>query len=273
MNVNYTSEKVTEHITRIRDCTSVCMYLIEGEVSALLVDTGYGLGDLRGYVESLTDKPYTVVCTHGHVDHASGAAAFDEVYMSGMDTDLFWRHTTIKERLRFLRDASDAFDCLTEEDFVPQRTKPFLELKDGQEFDLGGLTIRAMHVPGHTAGMMVLLDVEERVAFFGDACGVFTLTVYEESSSVSEYLKSLKRLAEHEDEFDRVLRQHGTCESPKEILRGNIELCEQIIAREDDHMPYDLMGQAVFLAKAVDPVTQRRADGGEGNVVYLDEKI
>ncbi|MFJ5760653.1 MBL fold metallo-hydrolase [Neobacillus sp. NPDC093182] len=57
--------------------TGELMYLVEGTVRAALIDTGTGVGDLKAYIDNLTDKPYFVMLTHGHVDHAMGAPAFD----------------------------------------------------------------------------------------------------------------------------------------------------------------------------------------------------
>ncbi len=67
-------------VTRIAEGVSLikgidfecCIWLVEGREKALLVDTGLGLGDLRGEVEALTDKPVVVVNTHGHGDHSGG---------------------------------------------------------------------------------------------------------------------------------------------------------------------------------------------------------
>ena len=70
----FTSEKISDHVTRITNPSVVYSYLVEGDERAVLLDTGCGLGDLKAYVESLTDKPYEVVLTHGHVDHAGGAS-------------------------------------------------------------------------------------------------------------------------------------------------------------------------------------------------------
>ena len=39
-------------------------FLFEGEKKALLVDTGFGKGDLHALVEGLTDRPVMVVNTH-----------------------------------------------------------------------------------------------------------------------------------------------------------------------------------------------------------------
>ena len=52
--------------------SAVFMDLIVGSHHALLFDTGYGYGDLKAVVRSITDKPLYVVNSHGHVDHACG---------------------------------------------------------------------------------------------------------------------------------------------------------------------------------------------------------
>ena len=36
------------------------MFLLEGEEKALLIDTGWGAGNLKAFVEKLTDKPLIV---------------------------------------------------------------------------------------------------------------------------------------------------------------------------------------------------------------------
>lgn len=273
--VTFTTEEITDRIIRIKDGTDVCEYLLVGSERALLIDTGYGIGNLRGYVESLLDgKPYDVVCTHAHVDHAAGAAAFDAVYMNEADLALYSEHGTTEFRRGMLADhASEVFAQLEDADYVPERTEPFLNLTDGQLFDLGGLTVEMIHVPGHTQGMFVPIAREERVAFFGDACGVFTLLILPEASTVAAYRDSLLRLREHAGDFDRVLRQHGTCESPKSILDGNIGLCEDVLAGRSDAMPHEFMGIKALLARAVDPATNARLDGGEGNLVYRTDRI
>ena len=46
------------------DCASI--FLLVGTERALLIDTGIGVGDLKAAVEKITDKPVTVVITHGH---------------------------------------------------------------------------------------------------------------------------------------------------------------------------------------------------------------
>ena len=50
----------------------VYSYLIIGEEKALLFDTAYGMGNLREFVEGITQKPVIVVNSHGHFDHTGG---------------------------------------------------------------------------------------------------------------------------------------------------------------------------------------------------------
>ena len=58
------------------------IYLLEGEEKALLLDTGYGIGNLRAFVEKLTDKPILVANTHYHPDHSAGNGEWEEVLLS-----------------------------------------------------------------------------------------------------------------------------------------------------------------------------------------------
>ena len=46
------------------------MYLLVGQEKAMLIDCGMGLGDLRGAVEMITDKPLIVVITHNPITMA-----------------------------------------------------------------------------------------------------------------------------------------------------------------------------------------------------------
>ena len=61
------------------DCASI--FLLIGAERALMIDTGFGIGDLRGAVEQLTDKPITLVISHSHGDHYGGAYQFDEAWV------------------------------------------------------------------------------------------------------------------------------------------------------------------------------------------------
>lgn len=269
--VKFTSEKISPAITRIRDGSDVCVYFIQGKERAALIDTGYGIGDLKGYIETITEKPYDIFLTHGHVDHAAGAAQFEKVYMNHKDLDLFKEHCSVEFRKETLREHLE--QQLEEEDFIKQRTEPFEDLKDNMVVDLGGITVRWIYVPGHTQGMMIPLIEEERTIIFGDACGVGVLLILPESSTVEGYLKTLKKIQQLESKYDIVLRQHGTCQSTPHVLEDNIENCERIMNGTDDAIPAECFGKKCFRAVAIHTATGARIDGREGNILYLPERI
>jgi len=267
----YRSERISPHIIRIRDIAGVACYLIEGTQRACLLDTCCGYGNLREYVKTLTPKVPFVILTHGHYDHTGSAALFEEVYMSHLDLPVLQRHS--KERLYYLGEDKKNIPSLKgfdSESLNPLLTKVPLPLCDNDMFDLGGITIRMISVPGHTPGMMCALIPEEKVIFFGDACGMNVLLHDQFSSCVSEYRNSLMKLKDHEKEYDRIYRNHGTCTNDKKLLDNVLECCNLILAKEDDQCPVEMYGRTLYAARsAVDGI---RIDGKEGNIIYAPEK-
>ena len=71
--------------------------MIVGTEKAMLIDTGYDYGDLKRVVKSITEKPLYIVNTHGHVDHTSANALFDEkVYIHPKNMELCRRQRAEK---------------------------------------------------------------------------------------------------------------------------------------------------------------------------------
>lgn len=69
-------------------------YLFVGSKQAALIDTGYGFGDLKQAVRSVTDKPLIIINTHGHCDHTGGNAQFEEIcYIGEKDIALCQEHS------------------------------------------------------------------------------------------------------------------------------------------------------------------------------------
>lgn len=163
----------------------VALYLFVGEHSALLVDTG-----IR---ESITDTllPYLAesgidpsivrwaVNTHCDFDHTGGngalKAALPHVQIAAHRLDRALTEDVqrlIDERYGEFRD-SDGFDDPPETtaylrsvtDLVPVD----LVLEGGEEFDLGGRSVRVLHVPGHSPGHVAVFDPENRAVAIGDA--------------------------------------------------------------------------------------------------------
>lgn len=267
----FSHEVISDRLIRIIDVTGVCCYLAIGSRRACLLDTCSGLGNIKEYAEALTDKPLFVILTHGHLDHMGGAGLFDEVYMHSSDVPVLEKHGDMTFRVEDTNKMLNLEPPLSEADFVPTLSTPTRPLADGDTFDLGDLTIRMIAVPGHTAGMMCPLLVEDRTIIFGDACGVAVLLFDEFSSCVSEYRESLHRLKQHEQEYDHVYRNHGTFWSPKNLLDHVIECCELILNGQDDRDPISVHGCDLFAAKKV-TAHGKRVDGKEGNLFYSSDK-
>ncbi len=257
-------ERVSEHITRVVMPANVCAYLVEGTRAAVLLDTGFGLGDLRGYVEGLTSLPTSVVLTHGHLDHAGGAGQWQDrdVYLNERDWELVSWHSTLERRVSDVREGPGGMpEGLGEADFVPDHVGGWVNVDEGDVFDLGGVQVAFVAVPGHTHGSLVPLVEVDRAAVFGDACGEHTLCHFSESLPMRAYRESLRHLLEFEDRFDLVLRNHGEYASPKSLLRRNLALCERVLAGTDDRVPTDFHGTPGYLAAA-------EGSGERGNIVY-----
>lgn len=272
--VKFHSEKISEHITRIYGLTEEQMYLVTGSQKAALIDTGSGAGSLRSYVETLTDKPVIVLLTHGHVDHAMGAPEFDTVYMSREDDYIYSQHCELEVRKGYLSQSPE-FDRIVEEDYIPAASADsFHDLKDGDVFDLGGISVEVYACPGHTRGSLCMLVREERTLITGDACNTFTFLFDASSTGLSTYERNLTALKEKTaGKFDRICLSHGPGrEYPVELIDEVLEVCEDIKSGNVDDLPFDFMGNKAFIAKAME-MGGGRLDGKSGNIVYNKNRL
>ena len=270
-------------LTRIWDVAHAAMYLAEGSEKALLIDTGAGVGDLKGLVDSLTNKPVTVLLTHGHVDHAMGAGQFGEVYISPLDRAIYEEHSGLEVRKGYVAGAAmqgadpAAISAVTAGEYLPIR--PFdqlLPLAPGVIFDLGGVTAEVLPSAGHTQGSVTVLFPEWRVFLLGDACNDFTFLFAPDSSSVTDYREMLLELkAQTDGRYDRTLFSHGRGEGAPDIIDRVIDVCDDILTGRIDDIPFQgfMADGHCFIAKAMDSSRFCRADGSCGNIVYNKTKV
>lgn len=269
----FTAEKIVPCMTVITTRTGEYLYLIEGNNNALLVDASTGVCDLPGFVHGLTDKPLTVVLTHAHVDHAPGAAGFGTVYLHPADLELYRRHCA--ERDDYVRgNLGSAAVQLSETDFAPvDPDKILLSLGDGMVFDLDGLHVEVIALPGHTQGTVVLLVQEPRLLILGDACNNSTFLFDENASTVQAYRDALAAAKERlQGRFDRVFFSHRSVEGDADVMDNVLALCDALLAGQGDAQPYTFRGQQVSIAKAC-AAHFVRGDGKCGNLVYSQYKI
>jgi glyoxylase-like metal-dependent hydrolase (beta-lactamase superfamily II) len=210
-------------IWQLTDVLDDRCYLVVGEKRALLVDAMAGYGDLRAAVAEICDLPLTVALTHNHYDHSGGTYWFDEALVSEADLPLVAGEEAL---------ANQAYETLvangTFERDVPwalaQGAAPSLSVvREGDVFDLGGLTVEAVALPGHTAGSMGYLVRERRILLSGDAVTPIMCIFFEESLPVEEYRRTLAKMSELP--FDEFWTGHHGVGLAREELLGSFDAC------------------------------------------------
>ena len=269
-------ESVTEHITRIVLPGEVFAYLIEGKERAVLIDTGCGIGDLKGFVDKLTDKPYVVLLSHGHLDHAPGAEQFAEVYMSPLDQEMARMHSDPEIRYNFAKSIDGAKNYMMADMLPADDPSRYHDLCDGAVFDLGGYTVEVLKCPGHTRGSMTFLMEKERILLTGDACNPRTLVFGPAAPGLATYEKSLKTLLEKTSvRYDSVLISHGVGQvASRTMVEENLEIIADIREGKAENLPFEFgLGAPGHLLLARKP--DRVNEYGEvmANIAYDPARI
>ncbi|MGT2711888.1 MBL fold metallo-hydrolase [Streptococcus oriscaviae] len=213
----------------------VMSYVVVGEKAAMILDTGYGYGDISQVVKEITTLPLYVVDTHGHVDHSGGNFFFDgPTYIHEKDVELYKQHhqpslhrkveesIKIFKRILFWRD----FTSKTPAKFDEQRSQfnNFKFIKEGDMFDLGGITGKVIEIPGHTAGSVALYFSELKLAIVSDGACDGPYLFLPESTNLTTYRSSLKKLEKLE--LDYLLTGHRKRLYTKEDLTKWIYVAE-----------------------------------------------
>ena len=203
------------------------------------------------------------------MDHAMGAAEFENVYMSHEDDYIYEKHGTVAFRRSSLSMITPPYET-GEEDLIPtMKLSEIKNLTEGDRFDLGGISVEIYACPGHTRGSVVMLIPEERLLITRDACNLFTFVYDDYSTTITEYEESLKALQEKvSGKYDNVLLSHGDGNGYPELIADVIRVCEDIKAGRTDDIPFEFLGTTGLVAKAVDP-----SRGERGNIVYNKDRV
>lgn len=272
---DFRSSKIDKNVLRIRNGVGDLIYLIEGKNKAALIDTGIGIGNLKGYVEKFTRKPLIVLISHGHVDHASGTAQFDEVYMSKKDNALFKEHTKMENRMGYTGATNPPWaQTLTAANYQPlDDPDRFKDLKQGMTFDLGGVHLDIYDLAGHTQGMMAILIRENKALISGDGANMFTFLWSSETLGLTSYEKSVRQIKKLTDgKFNKMYCSHGSGDLTIDYFDRMLENIAMIKAGQDDAVDFEFMGLKSKIAFAIDSA-HNRLDGGIGNIVYDPNRI
>ena len=111
-----------------------------------------------------------VILGHAHEDHAAGLGLLPDIPVMAPEQDLY-AIASMEGMLEHYGYSPATREKMREKvrkdfHFVPRPDATSYE--NGQQWDLGGTTIRAVHMPGHTRGHSVLLVEPGGIAFIGD---------------------------------------------------------------------------------------------------------
>lgn len=124
-----------------------------------LVDPGGDVEKILAAVEKLGVKLVKILLTHGHLDHAGGAADITEQLglpiIGPHVEDKFWLDQIEEHAAQY---GMAGLRCCAPDEW----------LTDGQVIEVGKQKLKVLHTPGHTPGHVVLYNEEHKVAFVGD---------------------------------------------------------------------------------------------------------
>jgi hydroxyacylglutathione hydrolase len=131
----------------------------EATKRAAVIDPGGDLADIEAAIAQSGVTVDKIWLTHGHIDHAGGAAELKErlgVPIEGPHhADLF-----LLERLA---ESGRSFGIAGARDMTPDRW-----LEEGDQLQVGELTLDVLHCPGHSPGSVAFVNAAQRFAIVGD---------------------------------------------------------------------------------------------------------
>ncbi len=139
-----------------QNCTLIwCEETVQGAV----IDPGGDIEKILAAVEQHEVMVAKILITHGHIDHAGGAAALAEK----LGCPIEGPHKEDAFLVTDLVQQGAQFGLVDVQDFEPTRW-----LDQGDTVSFGNITLDVIHCPGHTPGHVVFFHKDENIAIVGD---------------------------------------------------------------------------------------------------------
>lgn len=212
----FRTEDVGGGITRIDEpgvhpLLQANIWQVRGRDRDLVVDSGLGVASLRQHLPALFERDPVLVVTHAHLDHLGGAHEFadrwghvNEPTADPPPGSLHFAPLAAELGLDPAVLGTDPLPDLlltqlpgTGYDPEDYRLRPAAVthlVGDGDQVNLGDRVFRVLHLPGHTAGSIGLLDEADGLLFSGDVAYDDVLLDELTGSSIEEYLATMTRL-------------------------------------------------------------------------------
>ena len=194
-------------------------YLLCGQESAVFIDTGLGVSNIRKIVDSLTRLPVMAVTTHIHWDHIGGHKYFDNIAVHEDEKD--WLSVKFPIPLQVVKNNLTKIPCNFPAEFdidayqifqgEPQRI-----LHDGDWLDLGGREIQVIHTPGHSPGHCCFYEPGRKYLYSGDLIYKGCLYAFYPTTDPQLFYHSVKRVQKYK--IAKVLPSHHDVNIPVSLI-------------------------------------------------------
>ena len=172
----------------------VRMFLLVGEEEAVLIDSGFGGGDLKDFSQKVCPVPVKcVINTHADIDHLGCNHQFDRILMHPAEFD------------RFCSGGKRSAEGL-----VP--------LWEGEQITVGDYTFEVILIPGHTPGSIALLEREKRFLISGDSVQDDAIFMFGAGRNMPAFVRSMEKLQGIAHCFDTVYPSHGSITVTPDII-------------------------------------------------------
>ena len=139
----------------------------EGTKEALVIDPGGDVLRILAAIDQLGVRVVKILLTHGHIDHAGGAAALRDELAARAAPDPAPLIEGPDRRDAFLLDGLEA--QAANYGFAGIRNvRPDRWLTEGEAITLGEHRFDILHCPGHTPGHIVFVNQAAHFAVLGD---------------------------------------------------------------------------------------------------------
>lgn len=237
----------------------VWQYLIIGPQSAMLIDTAFGIGNIRGLCDEITGgMPLVVVNTHSGPDHCLGNVLFDKVYCHE-----YCVHNILNKccpgawDYLFDENGNNIWLQFDKKDLPRYKKFELISVPNHHMFSLSDdYNVELVWLPGHDSGHCGFLDHQSRILFAGDvvcsdviACGSGGKSddPYRKYCTVEAYRNELSALCMRLDEFDYIMPGHFMVNIEKGVLLNILDTLNAIVANPHDFDYYqETMGGANF---------------------------